>query len=498
MRTSGLLICLCGLAFSQTAPPQFEAADVHVSSAGTAESGGFLPSGRAEFEGTSLLRLISRAYGLPVERVAGGPPWLDTDRFDIRAKAASPASAATMRMMLSGLLAERFGLVIKDEQTPVPVYVLLPGKGGSAKRASGAGEGSECRIQTEEGFRVLTCTKTTIAELAEQLPGMAGGYFDHPVVDRSGVEGAFDFQLRFLGRGQLSPGAEGRANSLYNVIEKQFGVKVEPQTVPLPGITVVSVNRQPTPNPSGVTEKLGNREDQFEVAQLKRSRPDEKMKFEIVNGRINAEGIPLKVMIQFAYNVQNDELLKGGEKWLDSDTYDLVAKTEPTDSISAMRPLMQSLLAERFALKVHREEQPVTVYALTVGQPKLKKADPAGRSGCRAGAADGAITLTCQNTTMAQLTERLPEVATSYIDHPVVDLTGLSGVYDFEIRWTPKNRVQQGRAATAGDNAPAASDPSGLTLYEAVDRQLGLKLATRKHALPVLVIDHIDRTAAEN
>jgi uncharacterized protein (TIGR03435 family) len=101
------LILICGIASAQTGTVVFEAADVHVSPAGASESAAFLPGGRLEVHGASMLRLIAVAYGVAVDRVSGGPAWLDLDRFDVIAKAAPSASQAAMRTMLQGLLAER-------------------------------------------------------------------------------------------------------------------------------------------------------------------------------------------------------------------------------------------------------------------------------------------------------------------------------------------------------------------------------------------------------
>jgi uncharacterized protein (TIGR03435 family) len=95
-------------------------------------------------------------------------------------------------------------------------------------------------------------------------------------------------------------------------------------------------------------------------------------------------------------------------------------------------------------------------------------------------------------------------VARGYLEHPVVDLTGLKGGYDFTVAWGPKNRVMgAGRpgANASADNSPvpvAVDRPVALTLYEAVSRQLGLKLATQKHPMQVVVIDHLERTPTEN
>jgi len=500
-RTLGLTVSLCGLAVGQPAPktPGFEAADVHVSAAGGNQSGGFLPNGRLEFRSTTLLRLISVAYSVPVDRVAGGPNWIDADRFDVVAKAAGSASAAALRVMLQNLLAERFNLSIQREEKPLPVYALTLGKRGAPKESSAPGD-PDCKLGAEENVRTLACHNVTMESLAEQLPGVARGYFDRPVVDRTGLKGAYDFKLEWLPRGQVAAGGEG---SLYLSIEKQLGVKVDPQTSPMPVLTVEKVDRKPADNPPGVTEKLGPAPTEFEVADVRRSRPDEKQDFLMNGGRLDARAVSLKELIAFAYDVEED-WLRGGEKWLDADHYNILAKTAPTASIDTLRTMTQSLLAERFKLKVHKEPQPVTVYALTAGKHKLKDADPSARPGCKLGLADGARTYTCQNTTMADFAEKLRNVAAAYLEHPVVDLTGLKGAYDFALTWSPKGRILgsgPGAAPAATDTAgaPTAVDrPVGFTIFEAVERNLGLKLAAQKHPMPVIVIDHVERTPTEN
>jgi uncharacterized protein (TIGR03435 family) len=135
------------------------------------------------------------------------------------------------------------------------------------------------------------------------------------------------------------------------------------------------------------------------------------------------------------------------------------------------------------------EKQPADVFALTANKPKLKAADPSTRSTCKIGNADGMRMIECQNTTMAQLADKLRGAAGPYIGHPVVDLTGLSGTYDFTASWTPFQRFAR---RGADDNTVV------LSVFEALDRQLGLKLAAQKHPMPVVVVDHIDRKPTEN
>jgi uncharacterized protein (TIGR03435 family) len=338
----------------------------------------------------------------------------------------------------------------------------------------------------------------TVESLVERLPLTAPNYFNHPLIDRTGVKGDYDFKLEWIGRGQISSLSDSL--SLFTSIEKQLGIKVEAQEVPMPTLTVGRVNRTPAPNPPGALEKLGPAPTEFDVADINPSRPGANEDFNVSNGRIQAQAILLKDMIAFAYNVE-EEWVRSGEKWLDTDRYDIVAKTAPTASADTLRVMLRSLLEERFRLKVHKEPQPVSVYALTGNKTKMKDADPLSRSACARSAADGLVHYTCVNTTMAQLVEKLPGVAGGYLDHPMVDLTGLKGGYDFTLSWTPRNRLLGGRGpAPAGSDGSAApaDQPVGFTIFEAVDRQLGLKLASQKHPMPVLVIDRIERKPVEN
>ena len=497
LQTLGGLFAAALAAVGQPAKPVFEAADVHVSLS-TSNDLAFLPNGRLEVRGVTLLRLISSAYGVPAERITGGPNWIDTDRFEITAKTRSGATAMAMRNMLQNLLAERFHLAIKSEEKPMPAFVLTLAKKGVA-RQSPAAEEPDCKRTVEEGVISLRCRGVTVADLAERLPAVAPGYFSMTTFDRTGLTGAFDFQLQWKGRQQISSSADSM--SLFTSLEKQLGVKAEQQTVPTPVLTVVSVDRTPTPNAPGVTETLGATPTEFDVVNIHPSRPDEKEDFRLTNGRIDAKAVALKDMITFAYDVE-DDWIRGGEKWLETDKYDIVAKTQPTGSSDVLRVMVQTMLADRFKLKVHKELQPETVYALTAVKSKLREADPNSRSTCVRRPVDGALTFTCTNTTMAQFALKIRDVAAGYLEHPVIDLTGLKGGYDFTVAWAPRNRIPGPRPAEpAASEGPLPATPDGpavLTLYEAVARQLGLKLATQKHPVQVVVIDHMQRTPTEN
>lgn len=498
----GLLLLTAGWGFGQTAPKTqvFEAADVHTTTS-TSDDFAFLPNGRLEARGVTMLRLIAVAYNISPNLVQGGPSWLDTDRYDVIGKAPEAAPAMAQRNMLQNLLAERFHLSVKNEEKPMPALVLTLAKKGVAKASDGKGEPG-CQRAVEDGVISLTCQNLAMAGLAEQLTAAAPGYFNLPTTDKTGLKGTFNFRLEWKGRGQLTGPSDSM--SLFNALEKQLGVKVEQQSIPVAVVNVSGVDRTPTPNAPDVAEKLGKAPTEFEVADIRPSRPDEREDFRLANGRIDAKAIRIRDMVAFAYDME-DDWIRGGEKWLETARYDIAAKTAPTESADTLRVLVQAMLADRFKLKVHKEAQPVTVYGLTANKSKLKEADPSSRSTCVRRAIDGALTLTCTNTTMEQFAKKIREVAGGYLEHPVVDLTDLKGAYDFTVTWAPRNRTL-GNGPRAPDTAgeasgavPVASDRStGLTVFEAIDRQLGLKLATVKHPMQVVVIDSMQRLPTEN
>jgi len=144
----------------------------------------------------------------------------------------------------------------------------------------------------------------------------------------------------------------------------------------------------------------------------------------------------------------------------------------------------------------------VTVYALTSGsaKPKMTKADDFERAGCKPdpnapkAATNIQVMIRCKNTSMAELAQFLQQQANAYFDHPVVDATGIDGSWDFLIGWTPRQALQGQPNANPNDptaSAPA-SDPNGITVFEAVEKELGLKVVKQKRSMPVIVVDHVN------
>jgi uncharacterized protein (TIGR03435 family) len=253
----------------------------------------------------------------------------------------------------------------------------------------------------------------------------------------------------------------------------------------------------------------------FEVASIKRNTSPEgnARVTDAPGGRFIGARIPLRRVIQFAYR-GNDDLI-GGPDWIDSDRWDIEAKaadgtvpprtglpdmTTP-DTIALM---VQTLLEDRFKLKVHTETRNLPLFELTVakGGPKIKLSDDQtpptalqGAGGSRgAGLARGAMRLgrsdfEGQAQTMDIFAKALGAV---YAGRPVVDKTGLKGLYDIKLQWTPDPALTTAAAAPVGAGNSSTA-PSGLSLFTAIEEQLGLKLESNRGPLPVLVIDSVQK-----
>src|ERR1039457_126821 len=506
-----ITILLSGLlssaAFGQPAAttPAFEMADVHVTPPGEpSRDAGFIPGGRFEVRAVTMLELISTAYGVDDDaRILGGPAWLDTDKFDIIAKVPAGTPQTALQPMLQTLLADRFKLAIHNDTKPLPIFALIAGKRPQLKESAAPGDAG-CRMNVVDGVRTYTCHNMTMEGFVQRLPGVAAAYLNHPLMDFTGLKGTYDFALHWTGRNAALPAKSGDTDpptpiTVFEAVDKQLGMKIEPRQQPLPVIVVDHVNQTPTDNAPGVTKTLPPVPTEFEVAEIKVSKPGAPKTGSINPGRIEVFGITMKEMLNFAYDVE-EEKITGAAKWTDTDNFDLIAKTPTAVPFEDMRVMLQNLIVQKFKFTFHNADQPMPVFALTVGKrtPKLKDADPANRSACTRTPGDGSVTYACQNTTMAQLAEKVRGVAPGYITRPMVDLTALKGAFDFAITWTP-SQLMGGAAGRGGADPAMASTPTGgLTFFEAIDKQLGLKLESQKYPQPVMVIDHLERLPAEN
>jgi uncharacterized protein (TIGR03435 family) len=95
----------------------------------------------------------------------------------------------------------------------------------------------------------------------------------------------------------------------------------------------------------------------------------------------------------------------------------------------------------------------------------------------------------CKNTSMVELAQNLQQQANAYIDHPIIDDTGLEGGWNFLVGWTSKAQLEAVPAPSATGETPI---PNGISVFDAVERELGLKLVKGKRSIPVTVVDHVN------
>jgi uncharacterized protein (TIGR03435 family) len=237
----------------------------------------------------------------------------------------------------------------------------------------------------------------------------------------------------------------------------------------------------------------------FEVASIKPGDPTSRQfGFGVRPGRFIVTNATLKMMVGFAYDVR-DHQISGGPKWLDSDRFSIEAKPNSATPIPAgpegmgqTRLLLQSLLADRFKLTLHRETKEEQVYELVVakGGPKLKEnalPDATGRQGLFS-TGRGQMTGTAVPISVLS-------ILSGQLGRSVIDKTGLTGKYDFTLTYTPE-QGQGGAFGPPGPDAPPPPDPNGPSIFTALQEQLGLRLESAKGPVDILVVDHAEKPDA--
>ena len=267
----------------------------------------------------------------------------------------------------------------------------------------------------------------------------------------------------------------------------------------------------------------------FEVASIRPNRSgDGRMMFQNTPGRFVVNNANTKFLIEFAYNIK-DFQLSGGPSWINTDRYDIDAKMEdsaveamqklpPDKRQEQIRLMIQSLLADRFQLRVERGTKELPAYALIVakGGPKLTEtpdqapapagsgsapAPPAGPAGVGGGGGGrqgggtfrigrGQMNLSGANmSSFANMLAGQAEIA-----RPVIDETGLKGNYEIALKWTPESPTQivGGDASQSSASAPPV-DTAGPNLFTALQDQLGLKLESRKAPAETIGIARIEK-----
>ena len=252
---------LAGLAQSQVGPRlEFDVASIrevlHNKGKYRVEEPGLDLSGDRFTLQTSLKGIIAAAYGMKDHQISG-PAWLDANAFQILAKAPPDTTEEQVRLMCQALLADRFKLSFHRTQRTMPVYALVPAKGGP--KLSGNGDpasGAQAKIKSKPGR--IASPRASMVWLADALARPLG----RPVLDKTGIDGKFRIVLDWTpGDGEAQngkpdkPKAAGRtgsgktfAPSIFTALQEQLGLRLEPQKGMVDVLVIDHIEREPTEN----------------------------------------------------------------------------------------------------------------------------------------------------------------------------------------------------------------------------------------------------------
>ena len=230
---------------------------------------------------------------------------------------------------------------------------------------------------------------------------------------------------------------------------------------------------------------------EFEVATVRTSPPPPGDLININlgtvrNGKVTFGNASLSDCLKFAYGIVSDEQIAGPD-WIKSKAvrFDIVAQAAPGTERDQLQLMLQSLLADRLKLVLHHEQKELSFLALVVGKngPKMREATP-GAAASNDNMGGRARHIFSNQMSMGLLATLLSRFEREI----VVDQTGMKGLFEVKLEWTPDD----GTAAAGND---AASGPS---IFTAVQEQLGLRLESRKGPLDVLVVDHAEKVPVDN
>jgi uncharacterized protein (TIGR03435 family) len=268
--------------------------------------------------------------------------------------------------------------------------------------------------------------------------------------------------------------------------------------------------------------KPGEAAPTFEVAAV---RPDDSgpnhSSIDVNNDSFQVENVSLHGLIQNAFGARTKQQIEGGPDKLMDERFDINARIAQ-DDLARLKKLdmkeserqkslmLQELLLDRFHLKVHVESREVAVLALVLakGGPRFRASAPPPAAGAEDASAppdkgkphwqgtstsisDKGANLEAHAASMDDLADILsdqPETSERY----VIDRTGLAGVYDYSLRWTPENMTVNVRSPETGAQMALDTGGSGPSLFSALESQLGLKLESQKAPVETLVIDQVE------
>jgi uncharacterized protein (TIGR03435 family) len=504
--------------------------------------------GRVHWDCVTLDQLINTAYAGVDNRllnsfvqqrpgdpklVRGGPSWVYSDKFTIDAKAAGAADRSTLiGPMLRTLLEERFKIKTHRATEERTLYALTVAKSGLKIKPTAP---TECWVHDNEaqptppagaenlpscgnmhmnwngGNRTLTSTGVLLQNFATgTLSPLLGRY----VINRTSIEGRFNIPLEFAPDDNTPGGLSGlawsrregatppTAPSIFKALE-ELGLKLETTKAPAEYLVIDRAERLSS---SGGDQPSSNGRSTFEVASVKPKGPFQgpaEIGVSLLpGGRVLAVNAPLYLLIQVAYGLSSRQVeTKTVDDKLMNEVFDIEAKagvnalpdTAPKDARERqLQQMLQTLLAERFKLTLHKETRETPVYALVIapGGSRLK-ASPPDRT-CPAGTKCGQLGggpaggVRGLDVDMPELAETL----TMFGDRHVVDRTGIKGKFDIDL--PPWNRSSQG-FSSAHNGLEPDEDPNDPTIFAVLRRQLGLRLEPTRGPLEIHVVDHVER-----
>jgi bla regulator protein BlaR1 len=199
------------------------------------------PTNRLNMFHTMLKSLIAAAYGVPYNKILGGPAWLDSQHYDLSAKVEGQArlSQKQMQPMLQNLLKERLHLAVHSEHRIVPGFELVIAKGGSKLKANAGAPFGGMNAGFE--FRFQNVSAESIAQMVEWA-------IKQPVVDKTGLTGMYDYDLKFTPENAPVDSPNSHFGSIFSAIQEQLGLKLVRQQLPVNYLVIDHVEKVPTKN----------------------------------------------------------------------------------------------------------------------------------------------------------------------------------------------------------------------------------------------------------
>jgi uncharacterized protein (TIGR03435 family) len=255
-------------------------------------------------------------------------------------------------------------------------------------------------------------------------------------------------------------------------------------------------------------------ESRFEVVSIKRSDPSAQLRLGMTPGRLNLEGAPVRVLVAMVLPVRR---VFGWPDGIDTERYTISAKMPDGASMGAQQVAIRNLLKDRFKLVTHTETRELPIYNLVLARsdgrlgPALKESSPecqatakeyfeATRRGAPMQAPPAAVAqcvssqpgigaLGFNGQPIGSLVTVLPQ----FVERQVIDRTGLTGLYDLTLKWTPEAGIGTPSLLGLPEPLPPPPDPDAPNIFTAVQEQLGLKLESGRGPVEVVVIDRLEK-----